>query len=123
MDAELVRTKIDLGKLGESLAADYLERRGFRVVDFNWRCPRGEIDLVAFDGEILVIAEVKARRSLRYGHPFEAITEVKLNRLRTLAVLWARHHGFLSSALRIDAVSVLLLPGEEPKIEHLRGIG
>lgn len=118
-----MRTKIELGKLGENLAADFLERRGFRIVDTNWRCPSGEIDLVAFDGEFLVIAEVKARRSLRYGHPFEAITDAKLRRLRTLAVLWARHHGFFSSPIRIDAVAVLIPHGEEPRLEHLRGLG
>lgn len=122
-NAEGVRTKIEVGKLGESLAADYLTRQGFTVVDLNWRCNRGEIDLVAFDGEILVIAEVKTRRSLAYGHPFEAISKAKLDRLRTLSVLWARHHGYLSARLRIDAVAVLLPRGEEPRVEHLRGIG
>lgn len=116
-------TKIELGKLGESLASDYLARRGFTVVDLNWRCRQGEIDLVAFDAEILVITEVKTRRSLAYGHPFEAITKAKLDRLRTLSVLWARHHGYLASPLRIDAVAVLLPYHDEPKVEHLRGIG
>ncbi len=118
-----MRTKIELGKLGEALASDYLERRGFTVVDVNWRCNRGEIDLVAFDGEILVIAEVKTRRSLAYGHPFEAINKAKLDRLRTLSVLWARHHGYLGRALRIDAVAVLAPRSGEPTVEHLRGIG
>ncbi|WP_285725056.1 YraN family protein [Psychromicrobium xiongbiense] len=115
-------SKRELGRLGENLAADYLERRGMRVVDSNWRCPQGEIDLVAFDAEILVVVEVKTRRSLRYGHPFESITDAKMHRLRALAVLWARHHGFYSSPLRIDAVAVLSAGREEPVIEHLRGV-
>ncbi|WP_394938327.1 YraN family protein [Psychromicrobium sp. YIM B11713] len=116
-------TKQELGKAGEDLAADFLSRRGFEVVDVNWRCARGEIDLVALDGDIVVVVEVKTRRSLRYGHPFEAITDTKLRRLRTLAVLWARHHGYLSSRIRIDAIAVLALRGDEPSVEHLRGIG
>ncbi|NYE94598.1 putative endonuclease [Psychromicrobium silvestre] len=118
-----MRSKEELGRAGEALAAEFLERRGFEMIDANWRCPSGEIDLVALDGEILVIIEVKTRRSLRYGHPFEAITESKLHRLRTLAVLWARHHGFFTARLRLDAVAVLLAQGAEPKIEHLRGVG
>ncbi|WP_082057251.1 YraN family protein [Psychromicrobium lacuslunae] len=116
-------TKQQLGRVGEELAADFLARRGFEVVDLNWRCPQGEIDLVAFDGEILVVIEVKTRRSLSYGHPFEAISEAKLRRLRTLAVLWARHHGYLSCRIRLDAVAVLAPRGAEASIEHLRGIG
>ena len=119
----MVGTKQELGRIGEELAADFLGRRGFEVLDFNWRCPAGEIDLVALDGEIVVVIEVKTRRSLGYGHPFEAISEAKLRRLRTLAVLWARHHGYYSSRIRIDAVAVLAPRGEEVSIEHLRGIG
>lgn len=115
--------KQQLGRVGEELAADFLSRRGFEVVDSNWRCLQGEVDLVALDGEILVVVEVKTRRSLSYGHPFEAINESKLRRLRTLAVLWARHHGCFGCRIRIDAVAVLLPRGEEVSIEHLRGIG
>ncbi|WP_018133857.1 YraN family protein [Acaricomes phytoseiuli] len=110
-----------LGAYGESLAAAYLTRQGMTVLESNWHCARGEIDLVAFDGEILTAVEVKTRRSMRYGHPFEAITDAKLSRLHTLAVLWARQHGYFASQLRVDAVAVLL-DGAEPRIEHLRGL-
>lgn len=110
-----------LGSYGESLAADYLRRCEMIVVERNWRCPRGEIDLVAFDGEFVTAVEVKTRRSLRYGHPFEAITDAKMSRLHTLAVLWARHHGYLASPIRVDAVAVLL-DRDQPRIEHLRGL-
>ncbi|MDJ0357589.1 MAG: YraN family protein [Actinomycetota bacterium] len=118
-----MKAKDVLGRRGEVLAADYLEDRGIRVIDQNWRCRSGEIDLVAFDGTCLVIAEVKTRRSLRYGHPFEAITPAKLNRLRTLAVLWSRDHGVFPPSIRIDAVAVLDDGVAEPVLEYLKGVG
>ena len=75
-----------LGRRGEELAAAYLERAGMRVVARNWRAPggAGEIDIVARDGPVLVVAEVKTRTSLRYGHPVEAIDARKRRRLRGL---------------------------------------
>ncbi|MDJ0357081.1 YraN family protein [Paenarthrobacter sp. PH39-S1] len=118
-----MRAKDLLGRGGEMLAADVLEDRGIRVIDRNWRCPRGEIDLVAIDSETLVIAEVKTRRSLRFGHPFEAITPAKLTRLRTLGVLWSRDHCIFPAALRIDAIAVLGCGDGEPVLEYLKGVG
>ncbi|MBG0739117.1 YraN family protein [Paeniglutamicibacter antarcticus] len=118
-----MKAKDALGRHGEVLAADYLEDRGIRVVDRNWRCRTGEIDLVAYDGECLVIAEVKTRRSLRFGHPFEAITPAKLTRLRTLGVLWSRDHWVVPVALRIDAIAVLDCGDGEPVLEYLKGVG
>ena len=64
-----MRAKDVLGRRGEELAAGYLEAQGMRIVDRNWRCSEGEIDIVALDGDALVIAEVKTRKSLAYGHP------------------------------------------------------
>ncbi|PYI37989.1 YraN family protein [Arthrobacter psychrolactophilus] len=117
-----MRSKDELGQRGERLAADYLEERGIRVIDSNWRCSTGEIDLVAIDGADLVIVEVKTRRSRRYGDPLEAITRAKLLRLRTLAVLWAREHNHVIGALRIDAMGILMDKGAEVSIDHLRGV-
>lgn len=119
----LVKAKDALGRHGELLAADYLEDHGIRVVDRNWRCPAGEIDLIAMDGQTLVIAEVKTRKSTKFGHPFEAITEAKLRRLKTLAVLWAREHGVFVPCTRIDALAVLDDGHGEPVVEHLPGVG
>ncbi|WP_427018333.1 YraN family protein [Pseudarthrobacter sp. P1] len=118
-----MKAKDVLGRRGEILAADYLEDRGIRVIDHNWRCRNGEIDLVAVDGDTLVIAEVKTRRSLRYGHPFESITPAKMARLRTLAVLWSREHALFLPALRIDALAVIDSGRREPTVEHLKGVG
>ncbi|MHA7271628.1 YraN family protein [Arthrobacter sp. HLT1-20] len=117
-----MRAKDVLGQTGERMAADYLEDRGIRVIDSNWRCPSGEIDLVALDGDELVIIEVKTRRSRRYGDPLEALTRAKILRLRTLAVLWAREHQRVSGTVRIDAVGIVMDNSPSPSIDHLKGV-
>ena len=71
-----------LGRYGEAYAARYLVEHGMEVLDRNWRCAAGEIDLVLRDGDVLVVCEVKTRASLAFGSPFEAVTERKLARLR-----------------------------------------
>ncbi len=117
-----MKAKDALGRSGERVAADYLEDLGIRVIDSNWRCPAGEIDLVALDGQELVVVEVKTRRSRRYGDPLEAVTEAKLRRLRTLAVLWAREHRHVMGGLRIDAVGIIMDGRMEPQVDHVRGV-
>ncbi|PYI66642.1 YraN family protein [Arthrobacter livingstonensis] len=117
-----MRAKDALGQTGEQVAADYLEDLGIRVIDSNWRCPAGEIDLVALDGPELVIVEVKTRRSRRYGDPLEAVTAAKLHRLRTLAVMWAREHRHVMGGLRIDAVGIVMDGRSAPSIDHLKGV-
>src|SRR6185312_12365822 len=81
-----------LAKSGEQAAAEYLESCGLRILDRNWRCAAGEIDIVAVDRQTLVVAEVKARTSTRYGNPLEAVSRAKRARLRRLAVQWHNAH-------------------------------
>jgi len=112
----------ELGRHGEQLAVDHLEARGMAVVERNWRCRLGEIDIVARDGGDLVFIEVKTRSNGDYGHPFEAITPIKLARLRRLAIAWCESSEASAARIRIDAVAVLV-PAESPAlIEHLEGI-
>ncbi len=112
----------ELGRRGEQLAVDHLETRGMAVIERNWRCRLGEIDIVARDGRDIVFIEVKTRTSHDYGHPFEAITPVKLARMRRLAIAWCEATDAPVSRIRIDAVAVLA-PVEAPAlIEHLEGI-
>lgn len=114
--------KDELGRLGEEFAARFLADADYRVIARNWRCPQGEIDLVAeHDGEV-VFVEVKTRSSTGYGHPFEAITVAKLARLRRLAVAWCDETGARPARIRIDAIAVIVEPGAEPIIEHLEGV-
>lgn len=113
----------ELGRLGEDLAAAHLEARGFRLIERNWRCRHGEIDVVAAHRACTVFIEVKTRAGEHFGHPFEAITPVKLARLRRLAAMWCEAKGAIAGPPRIDAVAVLVRPGESAVIEHLEGIG
>lgn len=112
-----------LGRDGEQVAVEALERVGMRVLDRNWRCPDGELDVVALDAGCVVAVEVKTRRSLSCGHPFEAVTPRKLTRLRRLARRWLAEHDHGHVSLRIDVVSVLSPPAGPAVVEHLRGVG
>lgn len=118
-----MRAKDALGQRGEALAVNYLEETGLRVIDRNWRCADGEIDIVAIDGHVLVVVEVKTRTSLAYGHPFEAITEAKLQRLQRLAGAWCRFHNLRFRRRRIDAVAVLDDGSGPADIEYLKAVG
>ena len=111
----------ELGRRGEQLAVDHLAARGMAVLERNWRCRLGEIDIVARDGDDLVFIEVKTRSNGDYGHPFEAIDARKRVRLWRLAVAWAgAHRGLVQGRrLRIDAIG---LTGTDPgtaRLEHL----
>lgn len=113
-----------LGSHGEQIAASYLEGLGYRILDRNWRDGRrGELDIVARDGESVVAVEVKTRRGLDYGHPLEAVTAAKARRLRRLLLAWLRERDTRPNRLRIDAVGIVLRDGERPSIHHVRGIG
>ena len=112
-----------LGQQGEPLAADFLVEAGMTVLERNWRCKEGEIDIVALAGRTLVICEVKTRSGVRFGTPIEAITRQKAWRLRKLAVLWVRAHGLTFDQIRIDVVGVLRAATGEFTIEHVPGVG
>ena len=118
-----MQAKDALGRRGEELAADYLEHEGFRILERNYRCSQGEIDIVAADHRTLVACEVKTRSGLGFGTPAEAVTGQKLRRLRRLTVQWAQEHHLTFDGLRIDIVGVLRSGSDEFSIEHLRGVG
>jgi putative endonuclease len=111
----------DLGGRGERIAAAYLTNAGLRVLDRNWRCRDGELDLVARDGDILVFCEVKTRRGIGFGHPAEAVTRAKQRRLRTLAQRWLAAHDEHAPDLRFDVVGVLVGPTGPAEVTHLPG--
>lgn len=112
-----------LGRLGEEIAARYLRSRGIRVIDRNVRLHRGEIDLVALDGDTLVIIEVKTRRTLITGVPQAAVTAQKLRRLRKLTGLYLAEHSPPHRDVRIDVVAVLAHADGTLLLEHLQGVG
>ena len=116
-------TKRALGAYGEALAARHLVARGMVVLDRNWRCPAGEIDLVLRDGPVLVVCEVKTRSSLRYGTPHEAVTGVKVARLQELARRWQEEHGVAVPDVRVDMVCILRPRRGPSTIDHVKGVG
>ena len=115
-----MRVKDAVGRFGEQVAAEHLEACGLRILERNWRCRDGEIDVVAQDGDTLVICEVKTRSGLRYGDPAEAVVAAKAQRLRKLALRWLDAHGNTWQELRFDVVTVVRAPGG-PVVRHLRG--
>jgi len=113
----------ELGRFGEAYAARHLLAQGMVLLDRNWRCDAGEIDLVLRDGLVLVVCEVKTRSSNAYGSPLEGVDERKATRLRRLAARWLAEHPLRPADVRLDLVGVLAQPGLPPVIEHLRGVG
>ena len=114
-----------LGQLGEQLAADHLSRRGFEIVERNYRTRWGELDIVAFDGATLVFCEVKTRRLESAAQsPFDAIRRGKRSQVRKMAGRWLceRTDRRYAEALRFDAIGVTFDPsGRLVGIEHLEG--
>lgn len=111
----------DTGRLGEALAAAHLERQGYRIIDRNWRCSLGELDIVAASADVVVAVEVKTRRTSRFGKPLEAITRQKLARLRLLAVEWMRAHG-RREAIRLDAIGIELDGDGGSQLTHIEAM-
>ena len=109
-----------LGSSGEDIAVDHLVAQGYTILDRNWRCATGEIDIVARDGATTVVVEVKTRSSSGFGHPLDAITPAKLARLRRLAGAWCDAHGGVKH-LRVDAVAVLA-HRDGVTIDHIRQV-
>jgi putative endonuclease len=120
-------SKQQLGVRGEDLACAELERQGMQVLERNWRCRIGEIDIVAAEagdaGLTLVFCEVKCRSGLGFGHPLEAITFTKMQTLRQLAAIWMRQHRMKASMIRLDAIGVVMVQGQEPSLTHVRAVG
>ena len=112
-----------LGRYGEDLAVRYLRDLGMEVLDRNWRCEHGEVDVVARDGDCVVFCEVKTRRSSGFGEPVEAVTFAKAMRLRRLAAAYLRAHRPAAGRVRIDVVGVLCRPGEPAVVRHVVGLG
>ena len=117
-----MKAKDVLGRQGEELAARFLADKGYRILERNWRCPLGEIDLIAEYLGVTVFVEVKTRSGLQYGHPFEAITIAKLARLRKLSRAWCDAAASGQRQIRIDAIAVVALRSKPVTVEHLVGI-
>ena len=116
------RQRESLGAYGEAVAARHLVDQGMVVLDRNWRCDAGEIDLVLRDGQVLVVCEVKTRSGEGFGSPHEAVTATKAARLQLLAARWMEARGVRPPDVRIDVVAVLQPGRGAARVDHVRGV-
>jgi len=108
----------ETGDAGEALAARWYEARGYVVLDRNWRCREGELDLILSGRDLVAFCEVKTRRSARFGEPFEAVTLAKQQRIRGLALRWLADHSDARAAeLRFDVASVRVDPAGDAAVD------
>src|SRR5688572_3407913 len=119
--AAMTHTSNGVGAYGERRAVEYLvHEAGMQVLDRNWQCSDGEIDIVAREGSALVFVEVKTRRDLQFGPPEEAVIAQKRRRLRRLATQWLAQTSLHPREIRFDVVSVLRPRRGPAVVEHIR---
>jgi putative endonuclease len=110
-----------VGRYGERVVAERLAALGWEVLDRNWRCAMGELDIVAVDHGCIVAVEVKTRRTATFGSPLEAVTPAKVSRIRKLLAAWLASQPRTFEELRIDVVGVTLPSAGAAQLEHVRG--
>lgn len=108
-----------LGRRGELVAVEHLAEQGWEIVETNWRCRHGEIDVIALDEGTVVFVEVKTRTSSRAGHPLESVTAAKLATVRGLALRWLAAQPRWFPRFRIDVIGILWNAGR-PELSHVR---
>jgi putative endonuclease len=109
-----------LGAIGEEVAAAFLMRAGLKMVERNFRCKGGEVDIIARDGKTLVFVEVKARKNLAYGVPQLAVTPFKQRQISKAALTWLAKNRLQDQPARFDVVAILLSADSHHRIEHIR---
>jgi putative endonuclease len=109
------------GDAGESIAVDFLQTEGLRIVQRNYRFDRGEIDIVAQDGDQLVFVEVKSRRTRSHGSPEESMTPLKEEFLKRTAEGYLFEHNMEDRPCRFDVIAIEWV-GENPSIRHLKDV-
>lgn len=109
-----------LGERGEDAAVAFLQRSGMQIVERNWRCQQGEVDIVALDGETLVLCEVKTRRTAKKGTPEEAVTPAKQRRYARLAAAYLQAAGIEPVSLRYDVITLLVIAEDRALLRHFR---
>lgn len=108
-----------LGKLGEELAAAFLQRKGYRILERNYRCRCGEVDVVAKDGKSIVFVEVKTRRSQCCGDPQQSVTLFKQSQISRAAQTWLAANNLQDASARFDVVAISLDESDRPRIDHI----
>jgi putative endonuclease len=107
-----------LGEKGEGLAVKFLKKKGYKIVERNYRTPLGEIDIIAYDGETLAFIEVKTRESISYGQPYEAVNFFKRRKISHVALLYLKKLKEVPPC-RFDVVSIHYKDGK-PELELIK---
>jgi putative endonuclease len=108
-----------IGAEGEELAAAHLTAKGYRIIERNYRCKGGELDIIARDGKTLVFVEVKTRRNAAFGVPQMAVTPFKQRQIMKAALTWLAHHRQQDAAARFDVLAITMRGNASPQIEHI----
>ena len=117
-----IKSNITTGKNGEIIAKNYISSLGYKIIETNWHYSKNaEIDIIALDKNTLVFIEVKTRKTLNYGHPFEAITKSKIEKIRSAILAYISKSPEKYKDYRFDGISIVGL--NNPTIEHLKNIG
>lgn len=117
-----MRAKDALGRYGEDVAVRYLQDLGLVVLDRNWRCSLGELDVIAREGGCLVVCEVKTRRSDEFGGPLQAVSPRKVRRMRQLVLRWLDERQVHVPEIRFDVIGIIQPLVGAPTLQHLRGV-
>lgn len=113
------RQKQILGRRGEDIAERYLRKKGYRLLQRNYRCPIGEVDLIALDRRVIVFVEVKTRTDDSFGSPLESVHSLKQRRMIRAALFFLHQHRLHERAARFDVVGISFV-GEKPVVEHVQ---
>ncbi len=113
--------RIRLGRKGEDVACSFLKEQGYTVLERNWRCKRGEIDIIALDGDTLVFVEVRSRTQYDFGFPQESVKDLKKRRLLDAAKWYLTVKGLWNRMVRFDVIGILFEKGDI-KIFHEQDI-
>ena len=117
-DLTLPRDSKELGKLGEAIAARFLEQRGYEIIERNWTCAFGEADIIARDDDCLVFVEVKTRRGIKAGLPEDAVTREKRRRYEGIALSYLNEYQDSSCNVRFDVIAMALIGGNRAFLRH-----
>ncbi|MEI7639139.1 MAG: YraN family protein [Syntrophus sp. (in: bacteria)] len=115
----MTKERISTGKMGEEIAAEHLVGVGYEILERNFRCPLGEMDIVARDHETMVFVEVRSRRTDNYGSPLESVGFTKQKKISRVAEYYLNRHGLQQVKARFDVVAVKLSPSR-PEVELIR---
>ena len=120
----MTKKRLDVGQAGEKAARDHLNKIGYKIVQANYRCSLGEIDIVAYDKDVIVIIEVRTKTGTAYGAPEESITAEKGRRLKRLALYYLQTKFRREVPCRIDLIAVVLNKKDYSvsNLNHIRGI-